>query len=115
MLNIKKVEYSYNRKEKTIKDISHNFSASEITSILGPNGSGKTTLLKVLMRLLKNPKNEMTINDKNITFFKTKEFARKVAYVPQTISFPDATSVRDFVAYGRHPYSGHIGLLSKED
>ncbi|WKX02384.1 ABC transporter ATP-binding protein [Candidatus Mycoplasma mahonii] len=114
MFNIKNINFKYSKKT-IIEKISASFKQNAFTSILGPNGSGKTTLIKIMMKLLKQQKGEIDIDDKNISTFKSKEYAKKVAYIPQQITFPVGTTVFDFVAYGRNPHTNIIGMITNED
>ena len=47
------------------------------------SGSGKTTLLKLLMRFYDCNKGKITINNTNISDYKTSEYRQTIGYVPQ--------------------------------
>ena len=114
MIKIENLKFKYYKKN-ILNNISLNFDEKNFTSIIGINGSGKTTLIKIMMRLLKPDNGELVINDSNIRSFKSKEFAKKVAYIPQNLIFPEGTTVYDFVSFGRNPYTNMIGTLTKND
>lgn len=89
-----------------LNDFSCEIERGTIKGILGPNGSGKSTLLKSIMRLLEPNKGSITLDDEDISTIRHKEFAKRVAYVPQASPNTSDFTVREFVAMGRYPYSG---------
>lgn len=86
--------------------------AGQLTAVLGPNGSGKSTLLKLFDGLLSPSAGEVRVKGKALGQLKATERARLVAYLPQEAPCP-AMTVRDYVACGRHPYTGMSGTLDK--
>ena len=48
MIKVEGINFSYNKNEEFINDLSVEFENGKITTILGPNGSGKSTLLSLL-------------------------------------------------------------------
>ena len=114
MFEIQNLKFKYSKKY-ILNNISLNFSKNKLTSVLGTNGAGKTTLIKIMMKLIKTNSGTVIIEGKKIKSFRTKEFAKKVAYVPQNITFPEGITVYDFIAFGRNPYTNIIGSLSKND
>ena len=125
-----------------LKKINLNIKKGQWTTILGPNGSGKSTLAKAIVKINKyksinnkagenalltnikkafeKDKNESTAGTiklfgKDIRDYKGKEFAKKIAYIPQYIEIPEGTPVYEFVSYGRNPYVGFTGTFSKND
>jgi len=81
--------------------VSGRFPAGELCAVVGPNGSGKTTLLKTIVGLLKPRSGRIRL---------AGDGADGIAYLPQRAGF-DRTfpiSVRDVVAMGLWPRSGHF-------
>lgn len=90
--------------EKILHSINLNIEKNKFYSIIGPNGSGKTTLLKNITKAVEPLKNTIFINELEIQKLKNKEFAKKIAYVPQSTQINFDFSVMDIVLMGRTPY-----------
>jgi len=95
----------------------HNWKLKEknFTILLGPNGSGKSTLLKILMKIIDDYKGNIRLDGKEIKSFSRKDYAKLVAYVPQTIVTLFPYSVYEIVMMGRTPYLNLLGFETKED
>ena len=87
----------------------------EVTALIGPNGCGKSTLLKVLGRQLQPQRGSVSLDDKPIADFGTREFARHLSFLPQQPTVPDGMTVRELIAFGRYPYTGAFASLTVED
>lgn len=98
-----------------IPDINISIDKPEVISIIGPNGSGKSTLLKGLARLLSPSAGQILLNGRDINRLPTKEVARTMAILPQTVSSPGDMTVRDLIVCGRSPYRRLFSALSEED
>jgi iron complex transport system ATP-binding protein len=88
----------------------------EVTVLVGPNGSGKSTLLRSLARLHAPLGGSVTLAAEgadapalDALALHPKDFARRVTLLSQSRPTPAGVSVRDVVAYGRHPYRGRFG------
>ncbi|WP_054951262.1 ABC transporter ATP-binding protein [Numidum massiliense] len=91
--------------EKTVlHDVSFTVEKGEVFGIVGPNGSGKTTLLKVVGGLLPVQCGAIYLHGRPLTSYKSKELARLMAALPQTVEPSFAYTVREIVALGRYPY-----------
>jgi iron complex transport system ATP-binding protein len=78
--------------------------AGEILGIVGPNGSGKTSLLKLLAKILKPQKGEITLFGQSLNVTNQIEVARQVAFVPQDNQPTFSFSVAETVLMGRFPH-----------
>ena len=117
-IEIQNIDFRYpgaKKGEWHLKDVNINIGKGEWTTILGPNGSGKSTLAKAIIRINKQKEGLILLDAKNVRDYKAKDFAKKVAYIPQQIDIPHGTSVYDFISFGRNPYLGVTGKLKKED
>lgn len=85
----------------------------EFVGIIGPNGSGKTTIMRAITRLIKPVSGTIYLEEKNISGFSHKEFAKKVAVVSQSLPVM-AMSVKEFVLLGRIPYYKELQFLESE-
>ncbi|MGW8567610.1 ABC transporter ATP-binding protein [Isoptericola sp. NPDC055881] len=86
-----------------------------VTALLGPNGSGKSTLLRSLARLHRPDAGSVTLSEvadgagtTDALALHPKDFARRVTLLSQSHPTPSGVTVRDVVAYGRHPYRGRF-------
>jgi iron complex transport system ATP-binding protein len=91
------------------------FVAGEVTSLLGHNGSGKSSLIKMLSRQNQTASGKVTLEGKIIDDYSPKEFAKKVAYLPQHPPITDGVTVRELVMFGRYPWKGVLGRYIAED
>lgn len=98
-----------------IQKLSLRIQKGEIVSIIGPNGSGKSTVLKGLTRLIKYKQGKIDIDGTALDVIDSKEFARKVAVLPQRHAAPPDFKVRDLVAYGRVPHQKWFEKVNAED
>lgn len=115
MISIRNLSFSYSKKSKEIiRGINLDISDGDLMVLLGPNGVGKSTFLGCLCRLLKY-KGEIKLNNKDIRLFSEKEFAKRIAYVPQILNSSHRFSVRDFVVMGRNPYLKNLELPKQSD
>lgn len=70
----------------------------DLIVLLGPNGSGKSTLLRTLAHLIPAYAGTLTLGEPN------RPLAQSIAYVPQSIHFPEDYTVREAVRLGRLPH-----------
>jgi iron complex transport system ATP-binding protein len=96
-------------------DLSIEVPDGRVSVLIGPNGSGKSTLLRALARLLKPKSGGVVLDGKQIHDYSTKEVARRLAILPQTLVAPEAITVEELVAYGRFPQRRSIAGLRDED
>lgn len=89
--------------------------ARRVIGLIGHNGSGKTTLLKLLARQQEASTGRVLLSDKALGAWKDREFARKVAYLPQQPPPAAGMLVRELVALGRYPWHGALGRFGKAD
>lgn len=87
-----------------VHDISFDVSSGQLVSILGPNGSGKSTIIKTMCNIMRPREGRVALDGTDIGEIPRKEFAKHVAYVPQSSTVFGYTSVYDTVLAGRRPY-----------
>ena len=108
-LEINDLIQGYGRKI-VLEDITMDISSGELVTVLGPNGSGKSTLMKTICNVISPKSGSILIDGENSSSIPKKEFAKIVAYVPQsTMSFSN-TSVYDTVLAGRSFFHFHHSL-----
>ena len=89
-------------KRRILNGISAVFEDGKLTAVIGPNGSGKTTLLKAAAAILPAQSGEVLANGESILTMKSKERAKRIAYLAQGRDVPDMTA-RQTVLHGRFP------------
>lgn len=92
--------------QSILQGVSLTVPAGAVTVILGPNGCGKTTLLRVLARQIRPTGGAVRLDSRPLDRYGRREFARKVAFLPQSRPVPGIT-VGALAAHGRFP---HLGL-----
>ena len=100
-------------KKKVLKNISLTAENGEITIILGKNGSGKSTLFRTLTGLL-GYTGSVRADGSEVKSTSANRRGKLIALMPQQLAKPQIT-VRELVSYGRQPYTGFSGILSKDD
>ncbi|WP_237929860.1 Fe3+-hydroxamate ABC transporter ATP-binding protein FhuC [Buttiauxella sp. S19-1] len=95
--------------------LSITFPVGKVTGLIGHNGSGKSTLLKMLGRHQKPSDGEIQLNNQPLDSWSSKEFACKVAYLPQQLPAAEGMTVRELVAIGRYPWHGALGRFGAAD
>lgn len=98
-----------------IHDISIQIQRGEIVTLIGPNGSGKSTILKSITRQLSLISGKVYLAGKNLSKLAYKELATQMAVVLTDRMKPELMTCHDVVATGRYPYTGRLGILTRED
>ena len=98
-----------------IRDICLSIRRGEIVTLIGPNGSGKSTILKSITRQLSTIGGTVTLDGQALRSFSYRDLAVKMAVVLTERMKPELMTCRDIAATGRYPYTGRMGLLSRED
>lgn len=87
----------------------------ELTCLLGSNGMGKSTLIRTICGFLPSLSGDVLFDKAPLSILTEKELALKVSVVlTEKTEIPNAT-VSELVGYGRSPYTGFFGTLSKHD
>ncbi len=98
-----------------IHDINIGIEKGEIVTLIGPNGAGKSTILKSITRQLEMIGGRVMIADKNLKQYSYKDMSSKLAVVLTERIHPELMTCHDVVATGRYPYTGKLGILTRED
>lgn len=114
MLEAKELGFSVGNKE-LLKKFNTSFEQGKIYALVGHNGSGKSTLLKLLAKQQDATSGNILLNGTGVSKWSDKEFAQQVAYLPQHLPSTDSLSGHDLVSFGRYPWHGLLGRLSKQD
>jgi ABC-type multidrug transport system fused ATPase/permease subunit len=94
------VSYSYDERTPTLTDVTFEVKAGETIGVIGPSGAGKSTLAQLLLRLREPDAGQYLVNGVPAHSLRWEDWARLVAYVPQTPQLIYA-SVADNIRYYR--------------
>jgi iron complex transport system ATP-binding protein len=87
----------------------------QFTVILGHNGSGKSTLLNLIARQFKPDHGYLELGGKRLDEYSQRDFARRIAFLPQRLPEVVGLTVRELVRLGRFPWRGLFGRWQTED
>jgi iron-chelate-transporting ATPase len=87
----------------------------QVIGLIGPNGSGKSTLVKLQARQESPTSGHLRFLGDDISDASDRQFARRLAYLPQFMPATDGMNVEEFVALGRFPWHGTFGRFTPTD
>lgn len=89
---------------------SFTFDAGKVYGLIGHNGSGKSTLIKLMARQTQLSGGSISLDGKDIAHWNQREFAKRVAYLPQHL--PTALDIAHQVEVMQlvHQLSRDLGL-----
>ncbi|MCR5577576.1 MAG: ABC transporter ATP-binding protein, partial [Oscillospiraceae bacterium] len=102
-------------KKTVAEDISLLAEPGQILCLIGPNGAGKSTLLKTLLRRLPPLAGAAYLGERALDSLTERELAQNSAAVLTGRPAPELMRSAEVVALGRFPYTGRLGILSRED
>ncbi len=103
-VEIRKVDFSYQKEVPLIKNFNLEVKPGQRIAIVGPTGSGKTTIINLLMRFYDTDAGEIRVNGTKIKEMKRKALRSMYGMVLQDTWLFHGT-VRDNIAYGREDVS----------
>jgi iron complex transport system ATP-binding protein len=77
-----------------------------LVAIAGPNGAGKSTLIGIMAGLRHPYSGSCTYRDTEVRRWPRRDFARRVAFLPQMMRFEFPFTAEQVVLMGRTPYGG---------
>lgn len=111
-MKIKNLTKKYDEKV-VVDNVDFEIPKGKVISLIGPNGAGKSTVMGMISRLIERDSGSIHFEKKDITKWKSKELAKRLAILTQTNAIQMKLTVRELVAFGRFPYSG--SHVTKED
>lgn len=114
MLRVNQLTIS--RQGNTLLDnVSCELNSNELIALVGHNGSGKSTLIKALAGEMSVNGGSISLDERHIADYSSKELAQQMAYLPQQL--PDAAgfTVRELVMLGRYPHQKWLQKPSQID
>ncbi|EDK30617.1 ABC transporter ATP-binding protein [Vibrio chagasii] len=104
------------RDERTILSIDElSIPTNELTVVLGHNGSGKSTLVNLLSGQMSPDYGTVELDNASLSSLKSKDLAKKIAYLPQKLPASAGLTVEELVRLGRFPWRGALGRWNSED
>ncbi len=108
-------------RETVVHGVSLTLEPGHVTALVGPNGSGKSTLLRSLARLHRVHEGNVTLGGRDgqdaraTSLLSARDFAREITLFSQSRPAPQGLTVREVVAFGRHPHRRGFAGLSPKD
>lgn len=98
-----------------LQPISLQFEQGKVYGLIGHNGSGKSTLIKLLAKQQPLSSGQILFENQPLASWSNREFAKRVAYLPQHL--PTATNLTacELIAMGRYAWQGLFGRHSEKD
>jgi iron complex transport system ATP-binding protein len=126
ILEFNKVSFRYPGKGILIKEMDLAIESGEFIGLLGANGSGKSTILKLFAGFLRPSIGNVRLWGKDLSFYRNRDRAKLISYLPQVLDITIPFSVRELVSMGLYPYEikpdmtvedalGLVGLRDKSD
>ena len=101
LLHLNNLSFGYDSQRLIFEDISFAVQPGEVFCIIGPNGCGKTTLIDSILGINQPQQGTIEVAGTNLTQLKPREFAKNIAYVPQSHTKTFPYTVLDIVVMGR--------------
>lgn len=114
-LRLESLVYAYPDGPRAVDGVSVEFGAGELIAVIGPNGAGKSTLVKLIAGLLPPDAGRVEVDGRELATLATRERARRIAVVPQSLNALPDVNVFDFVLGGRYAHLGTWNRTSGED
>ncbi|MGQ0762605.1 MAG: ABC transporter ATP-binding protein [Acidobacteriota bacterium] len=94
------VNFSYNKRKDTLKDISFEVEPGQVVAIVGPTGAGKTTLISLIPRFYDPVGGGILLDGKETRQFTVKSLREQISIVQQEPLLFRGT-IADNIRYGR--------------
>ncbi|MGN1026822.1 MAG: ABC transporter ATP-binding protein [Faecousia sp.] len=98
-----------------IENISLHIRRGQILTLIGPNGSGKSTILKSIIRQLKLIRGAVYLDGMDLGRMTDRDVAKRMSVLMTERIHPELMTCEDVVSTGRYPYTGQLGILTKQD
>lgn len=99
---------------RLLQDLSLDLPAGRMIALIGHNGSGKSTLLRVLARQI-TASGAVAFENRPLSAWRPRDYARRLAFLPQHPPPAEGMTVRELAALGRYPWHGALGRFTPRD
>lgn len=113
-INISNLTVGYNNKP-LLTSINLVSETKQMIGVFGRNGQGKSTLLKTISGLLPPISGGFNFQETDILSLTEKERAKILSIVSTTQNNIGGITVKDFIAFGRFPYTNWLGINTTKD
>lgn len=114
VISLRDVIYAYPRSAWQLGPLALEVRGARMTGLIGPNGSGKSTLLAICARHL-HARGSVHVFGRPASAYAPRDWARRVAYLPQSITAQFDFTVEETIAFGRYPHTAVMGFLGPHD
>lgn len=114
-LTVEDITFGYDSEHNVLEHLSFSYDSPEVLCILGSNGMGKSTLLQCIIGAFQTSAGSITVDGVPVGNYKARDFARKIAYIPQSHTPSFAYKVIDIVTMGRTSRIGYLANPSDDD
>ena len=114
LLQTENLAVGYNGKA-LIQDICLSLRPGEIMTLIGPNGAGKSTILRSIIQQLALVRGTVYLDGRDMARLTEREISQRMSVLMTSHIHPELMTCEDVVATGRYPYTGRLGILTKED
>jgi iron complex transport system ATP-binding protein len=97
-----------------LADISLRFETPQMVALAGPNGAGKSTLLGIMAGLRPGYSGSCRLYGIEAPRWRRRDFARQVAFVPQSLRLDFPFTAQEVVYMGRTPHAGGFFESSRD-
>jgi iron complex transport system ATP-binding protein len=98
---IERLGFAYGLREATFE-----LNTPGLVAIAGPNGAGKSTLLGIMAGLRQPYSGSCMYAGTEVRRWQRRDFARRIAFLPQMLRFEFPFTAEQVVLMGRTPYGG---------
>lgn len=98
-----------------IREIRLELERGQIMTLIGPNGAGKSTILKSIIRQLELVGGAVYLDGRDMAKLSERDVSRRMSVLMTGHIHPELMTCEDVVATGRYPYTGRLGILTRED
>lgn len=98
-----------------LSDVTLAIRPGAVHGLIGHNGSGKSTLLRILARQVRASAGTVRFGGRPLGEWPARDFARRVAFMPQTPPAATGLTVRELAGFGRYPWHGPFGRATDDD
>ena len=113
-LQTENLAVGYNGKA-LIQEIALSLHPGEIMTLIGPNGAGKSTILKSIIHQLSLIRGTVRLDGQDMAKLTERDVSRHMSVLMTSHIHPELMTCGDVVATGRYPYTGRLGILTRED
>ena len=118
LIKLSNINFHYNSSQSSnfsLENINIEIEEGDFLSVVGPNGCGKSTLIKIMTGYLHPQGGNISLASRELSNYRSKEIAKKIAYVPQLPASIYPFSVYEIIAMGRFAYLDLLGFERGKD